>query len=160
MDRGNAGATREGEDTPKLDQAERGNIEARGAGLGGEVKGSAAEGATRSNTEARGAGLGVVVKGGAAEGATRSNTEARGAGLGGVKKGSAAEGATRSNAEARGAGLGGVVKGSAAEGATRSNTGLWNATEDKVEEKGDNFEVGQDCFQLGTKTEYARNVDL
>ena len=66
MHRMNTEATREGEDTPKLDQAERGNIKARGAGLGGVVKGSAAEGATRSNTEARGAGLGDKVKGGVA----------------------------------------------------------------------------------------------
>ena len=73
------GATREGEDTPKLDQARRGNIEAQGAGLGRVVKGRAAEGATRSDTEARGAGLSDAVKGGAAKGATRSNTEAQGA---------------------------------------------------------------------------------
>ena len=51
-ERGDNKATREGEDTPELDQVERGNNEAQGAGLGGIVKGGAAEGATRRNTEA------------------------------------------------------------------------------------------------------------
>ena len=63
-------------------QVARSDTEGQGAGLGGTVKGRAAEGATRSNTEDRGAGLGGMVWGRAAEGATRSNTEDQGAGLG------------------------------------------------------------------------------
>ena len=81
--------------------------------------------AARSDTEDQGAGLGGTVKGRAAEGATRSNTEDRGAGLGGMVKGRAAEGAMRSDIEEQGAGQGDTVWGRAAgqtaEGAGRSN---------------------------------------
>ena len=54
-------------------QAARSDTEDQGAGLGGTVKGRAAEGATRSNTEDRGAGLEGIVKGRTAEGAGRSH---------------------------------------------------------------------------------------